>query len=244
MAATAAVDAVAIAWLVQAGPMSRAAYLFDALVIGQLGVVCIWAVFAARRIWSSLLAIAVAVLVSTALDVWAAWMNAQESFGIYAALAAAFVTALWMLKQTPLWQRSVYSARSGWQFSVGQVLVVMTIVALLLASLRNTELIAGAGDWKFLAALSICDVLMVLVAVLSAVRFWGWPVRLAVDCAVAVALGVSLTAAAAAGWLGESMVIPIYQEIVPNTAYMIVISLVLFVWLELAPILPLRRTET
>jgi hypothetical protein len=243
VAATLAVDAVALAWLVQAGPMTRAAYLFDALVSGQLAVVCIWAVFAARRMWLSLLAIAVAVIVSTALDVWAAWMNAQESFGIYAALAAAIVTALWILKQTPFWRRTVKPAQFGWQFSIGQVLVVMTIVALLLASLRNTELVAGASEWKYLAAVATCDVLIVLVCVLSSILLRDWWVRLAAACAAAIVLGVAITFTATTGWLGELMIVEFNQEVVTHIVYLLVIAMVIFAWLELAPILPVRRAD-
>lgn len=244
VAATLAVDAVALAWLFQAGPMSRAAYLFDALVSGQLAVVCIWAVQAARRLWSSLLAIAVAVVVSTAFDVWAAWMNARESFGSYAVLAAAFVAALWLLKQTPLWYRSVYSTRPGWQFSIGQVLVVMTIVALLSASLRDTELVSSGGEWKYLAGVMACEVLVVIACVLSSIRLREWWIRLVADCAAAIALGVALTFAAASGGLGELMILEFRQEVITYVAYLLVIALVIFTWLELAPILPkLRRAE-
>lgn len=244
VAATLAVDAVAIAWLVEDGPMSRAAYLFDALVTGQLAVVCIWGVFAARRMWSSLLAIGIAVMTSTALEVWAAWMSARESFGGYASLAAALVAALWILKQTPLWRKLAPRSPSGWQFSVGQVLVVMTLVALLLASLRKSELVSDPDQWKFLAAVVICNVLLVLACVLSSAWMRTWWLRLAFDCAVAILLGVCLTFAASAGWLGQLMTLHFNQEVIPNTAYMVVISLVLFAWLELAPILPnLRRAE-
>jgi len=241
VAATAAVDAVAIAWLVEAGPLSRAAYLIDALMTGQLALVCIWAVFAARRMLASLAAIGLAISVCTALDVWAAWMAARETFGIYVGLAAAYVAILWIIKQTPGWQRVANRTHSGWQFSIGQVLVVMTVVALTLVLLRDTTIAASEEEWKFLAALSISDVLIVVVAVLANVHFSEWWVRLTASCAAAIALGISLTYAQAAGWLGETMVAPFNQEIVPNTAYMLVIALLLVAWIELTPILPLAR---
>ncbi len=71
LAATAAVDAVAIAWILDAGSASLAAYLFDALLAGQLAVVCVWAVFRSPGKMWSLVAATVAVLVCTAFDVFA-----------------------------------------------------------------------------------------------------------------------------------------------------------------------------
>lgn len=243
VAATAAVDAVALAWLIQAGSMSRAAELFDALVTGQLAVVCIWAVFAARRMWSSLLAIGVAVVTCTAIEVGAAWISARESFGSYACLAAAIVAGLWILKQTPFWRRLSTAPRSGWQFSVSQVLVVTTLVALLLASLKETTLVTETGEWRFLAAVVTCDLLVVLSCVISSVWLRDWWLRLAFDAALAIAIGVALVFAASAGWLGQLMTLDFRQTVIPTTAYMLVVALVLFCWLELAPILPIRRAE-
>jgi hypothetical protein len=241
VAATATVDAVAIAWLIQTGLASRAAYLFDALVTGQLAVVSIWAVFAARHMWSSLLAVTVAILVSTGLEVWAAWISARESFGSYAALVAALVAALWILKQSLLWRRTASNSSTRWQFSIGQVLVVMTIVAILLTALRGPEFAADAGEWKYIVAISLCDVLIVLATVIFAIVIGAWWIRLAVDCAVAGTLGALLTLAASVGLLGQLMTVPFQQEVISYMAYAIVISLVLFAWLELSTVLPRSR---
>ena len=168
LAATAAVDIVAITWLLQAGPESRAAFLYDALVAGQFAVVCIWAAFAARRTWSAWIGVTVAVLVSTAVDVRVTQLSVAEAFGIYGSFAAALMAALWTLQRTSRWKRLSGIDSPAWQFSIGQLLAVMTLVALLITSLRGSDLLFGKIDvWRFLLALTICDVLVVVLTIVA-----------------------------------------------------------------------------
>ena len=121
----------------------------------------------------------VAVLVSTAVDVRVTQLSVAEAFGIYGSLAAALMAALWTLQRTSRWKRLSGIDAPAWQFSIGQLLAVMTLVALLITSLRGSELLFGKIDvWRFLLALTICDVLVVVpTIVLWAIR-WDWLFRL------------------------------------------------------------------
>jgi hypothetical protein len=245
VAATIAVDGVAIIWLVQAGSMSRAGYLFDALATGQTAVVCVWAAFSTTRKWLSLLAVVIAVSVWAALDVWATQLSPAESFGIYAGLAAALLGSLWIFRRSTFWHRRSGQPRIAWQFSIIQVMGAMTILAVLITSLRGSELLFGKVDvWRFLLLLTICDVLIVI----STLVVWSmpqhWLIRAASACAIAGMLGTVLTGAGATGMLGENVVASFESDFVPNSTYTIVTSLVVFVWLELGLIVAIdRRAE-
>jgi hypothetical protein len=118
----------------------------------------------------------------------------------------------------------------------------MTLVAVLITSLRGSQLLFGSDDvWRFLLLLTICDVLIVVATVIVWSEMHHWLVRVATVCAIAGALGALLTAAGATGLLGENVVDSFESEIIPNATYTIVISLVVFTWLELGSIIPLKR---
>ena len=245
LAATIAVDSVAIAWIREAGPLSLAAYLFEALVIGQLAVVCVWAVFRSPgKIWS-LLAVTFAVLVCAVLDVVCdGSATARELVGIYAVFAASLVGTLWILRRSAPWRRITGDSSIVWQFSIGQVLVVTTLVALVITALRGSELLQEYELWRLLVALTICDVLLVVATMLA----WAVPsnvfFRLAGACLAAAAIGVLLAVAATAGILGQNTQTTLTQDRIPIVAYAIVISLTLFAWLEFGSIVRHKQPAT
>lgn len=241
MAATVAVDALSIAWYLEAGPESLVSYLVEALTTSQLAVVCLWATFGARRRWMAVLTLLVAVLVCTAIDVYGAWFSAGESFGMYTLLALAIMVALWFLKRARLWAKISHNAVPTWQFSVGQVLLGMTVVGLLITALRGSELVRDEDVWKYLAVYTMCDVAVVLAATVLWAILHPWPLRLCAILALALAAGMLLTAIAASGLAGRYAATSFAQNLVPNSVYTILISLVLFLWLELSPIVPINR---
>ena len=188
-AATLALDAVAITWLAQASVLSEAPYLYDALVSAQLALVCLWAVFASRYTLVGWLAAIVAVLVvSTASTHISAEMTFAEEFGSNGSYVAALAIALWVLKRTEFWRRLTGAGPVVWQYSITHLLGVMTLVAVLVVSLRHTELLTEW--WKPLVALTVGDV---VIAVATTVIWAGKEhavIRLAAICAAAIVVGL------------------------------------------------------
>lgn len=187
-----------------------------------------------------MLSVLVAVLVCTAVDLWGAWFSAGESFGMSAMVAIAFMVALWILKRSRFWKRIADHQIAVWQFSVAQILIAMTVCALLITALRRSELVQDVELWKFLVAHTMCDVAVVLITTVLWAKLQPWPIRLAAVLAGALIAGALLTTVEATGiagaYVGDS-----FKDLVPNTAYTILISLIVLIWLELAPIVPIRR---
>jgi hypothetical protein len=239
-AATLALDAVAITWLVRSSALSEAPYLYDALVSAQLALVCLWAVFAARHTIAGWVAAIVAVLVISAVSAHISTeMTFAEEFGSNGSEVAALAVALWILKRTEFWRRLTGAGPVVWQYSIANLLGAMTIVALLVVSLRHTQLLVDW--WQPLAALIVGDV---VIAVTTTVLWAGKEhsvIRLAATCAAAIVVGLCEAPA---------------QTIVPNVpptsfsnfrlwvemvVYTLIIALVIFTWLELVPIVPISR---
>ncbi|MEX2091450.1 MAG: hypothetical protein WD971_02175 [Pirellulales bacterium] len=246
LAATAAVDIVAITWLLEAGPESRAAFLYDALVTGQLAVVALWGVFGARRSWAAWCAALAAVGVAGALTARLAQLSLAESCGIHGSSVALLAATLWVLKRTPIWQRLAGKASAaGWQYSMGHLLAAMTIIALLIAALRGSVLLLNSGEsWKFFVTLTLGDV--VLATSIAFIWLWTswfprwWP-RLAAVLLPALAVGALEAGLAMSGLLGPD--VAQLQEYSPFdlVAYTLMASIVIFAYLELAPII--RRDQ-
>src|SRR3972149_3188012 len=190
LSATLAVDAVAIMWLSIAEEWSFAAYLSAALVSSQLALVSLWGVFAARRaLWGWIGAIA-AVLAVTQPMVRLAGLWFAGACGIYGGYVAMLAAALWILKRTAYWRRLTGAPPVVWQYSLGHLLAVMTLVAVLIGSLRSSALLVGAPEaWRFFTMLTVGDVLVTLVTTI----FW------AVDRHGILRLGAAWGAAALIG---------------------------------------------
>ncbi len=242
LAATISVDAVVISWMLEAGPTSRASFLYDALVTGQLAVVCLWGAFAARRIWSAWIVTLLAVGVAGMLTARVAELSFAEACGIHGIFVALLGATLWVLKRTPAWRRLVGETNPVvWQYSLGHLLAAMTVVALLIGALRGSVLLTGAADsWRFIVLLTLGDI--VLVAATVFVWLWAswlphwWP-RLGAALAPALAVGLVEIALAVSGSLGTAFENPQETDPLSIVAYTLLTSLLIFACLELAPIL-------
>ncbi len=241
LAATAAVDAVAIMWMMEGGTESQAAFLYDALVTAQLSVVTMWGVFGARNASTALVAAVLAVGVVSLLEPRFAELSLAEAGGIYGSFVSLLALVLWLLKQTSFWRQLVGSDESNqWQYSMSHMLAAMTVVALVIVALRGSELLLESEDlWKSLVMLTIGDVALatsvLIVWLWTSWQPYWWP-RLAAAFLPALAIGALETSLALVGVLGdEYTAIQAYSPfgMVANT---LIASLVIFAYLELAPI--------
>jgi len=242
IAATLAVDAVVISNLLAAGPMSRVSFVYDGLMTGQLAVVCLWGMFAARRSWSAWLGVLAAVGVAGGLMAWVAELPFLDGAGIYGCFAALLAGVMWGLKRIALWQRLVASnVPVRWQFSLGHLLAAMTVVAVLITALRGSLLLFSAGDtWKLFISLTLADVILVTGTVLvwmwSAALPYGWA-RLGATLAPALVVGAGQSFFVLTGWLGDELAALQRESPMDFVCYALVVALVLYVYLELAPLI-------
>lgn len=248
LAATVAVDVVVAKSLVDAGQMSRVSFVFDALIVGQLSAVSAWAVLGARRAWIGGLAVLAAVGAAGMLLARVAELSIAEACGIYGSLVAILVVVLWAIKHTPLWRRLTNSGDGvTWQFSLGHLMLAMTAVAVLITALRGSLLLFEAGDsWKFLVSLTLADVILVVATIVTwAWASWlphWWP-RLGAAIAPAFVVGGVNTALMRSGLLGAETAQLQRQAPFDLIAYALMVALVLFIYLELTPIVARSKSS-
>jgi hypothetical protein len=243
LAATLALDAVAITWLARAGVESAAAYLYDALVSAQLALACLWAVFAAKRIVRGWLAIIGAVAIATICEMRLTGESFPEAAATYLFYAVLLSIALWVLKRSSLWQRISVTKTSVWHYSTALLLAMTTAVAVLIVLVRKSGILFDAmPTWRLIAILTAGDVLLVLATVVLWARRSILPMRLAAVCATAIAIGFIEVACGVSGALGTELTKVLQQEWPAQfSAYALIMSLTIFIWLELVPIVPSSR---
>jgi hypothetical protein len=204
-----------------------------ALITGQFSVVCLWSALGgsgSRHTILSFAAIVAAVLVVT-LAMTLAFANSVKSMFTYFALHAALVwIAVKVVQRTSFWQRRT-GQTVGWNFSMMQLLVAMTVVAVLSATVANSEELTQTGetgDWL----LNLAFVVGTACVSIASLVFWGlsihWLLRLAASlgCALLVSLSFAL--------LGMSYV----PSILVLAAFYLIQALAISVWLGIGPIIP------
>jgi hypothetical protein len=231
-AATLALDAVAIHWLRAAPTALVAGVLCDALCFSQLGLACIFAVFnPGRRIWSVLVVVAalgIAVVATAKLFDDRIW----EMLAFLGTYSTLLILSLWTVKHTRLWPAEGTATRGIWQFSVGQLLALMTVVAVLLAMFRGSELIPGTEVATDVATSSA----LVVAALVIWARPWHVLLRLAALLFVAGVLGL---ADWVHSWWSAKPDFPVDAGDIPlSIADSTIQGLVIFIWLELGGIIP------
>jgi hypothetical protein len=193
LAATLAVYAVAGSWAVsQPFPTPPNAWIaFDALTFSMLSLVCMWTMFFPyKSAWwriAPVVAVVLASLLVTAVvrnpEFWGQFRSLLPIYGFHVAL---LLFALWVLKRINFWQRRFGNVRT-WQFSVADLLIVMTVVAVLAGGTRYSLIVSDMGG--LIIALIVCTVTL---AVASAV-LWSlslhWIVRFAGTMGAAPLLG-------------------------------------------------------
>ncbi len=227
LAATLCVDAVAFFWATWNPYSAFGVVLFDALMLSQVSVICIWAgLHSKKNIW-----IQVAPLSGVLIASLAVRMTTDESLTIglayYGLHTGMILATLWLLERTRFWQRRS-GAVAHWRYSIAQMLIVMTAIALLSTFVRTSELFAGDA---WLNIVFICSSLaLALVAVVSWSLSWHWLIRLAVVLAFAIILGAAFS-------LKHEAYVPLFPLIIGG--HYLIQGLVLSLWLGCGPILPL-----
>jgi hypothetical protein len=235
-AATLAVDCVSVYWLWDSPFGRHSGPIFMALSYGQISLLAAWAVLQRRQIGWRWLAPLIASLLSAAILLMTFSLNDRVTLptdvtvaefyryltGIYVVYAAPALLSLWLLKPSPLVRRAGGSdRRPPWQFSVGNLLILITGTSLLLPVLVENELL-GDVALKQSAVIAGNLALLVTIVIVSS-QAWQWLIR----------IGASLAAAITIGGVCELSGVEI--DFVP---YYLIYGTILIAWLELGPVLP------
>jgi hypothetical protein len=202
----------------------------DALIVSQLNLVCIWSVLSSKRIrWlPALLAPVAAAFVASIFSVVP--INFVDEFKLslaeYGLEAAVLVVALWIFRGTHFWRRRT-GAEHEWKYSVAQLLVAMTVVAVLIMAMRDGPFF---GDTTFL---NIAFTSSMAILAIWSVFVWStslhWPTRLAAVLGLALVFGGVF-------WLAADFPRDISFAF---TMHYLIQAIVLSAWLGLGPMLPL-----
>lgn len=224
LAATVCVDVVAVYWLYADTYRAAADTLFEALSVSQISLFCIWAMLGSpRRIWAPLVPFAAAAAVVASIEPLNLfrWTDAAAEKGIH---VAALMTLLWILKRTVWWNRSISpAAREKWQFSLGQLVVVMTVVAVLMAFLRHAD--ETREIWNEILGSFVYGYILLPVA---AVLIWRWVpsalLRLVLTIVIAFVVSVKPVVEVKEYWLS-------------TLSFFLIQAPFLWLWLELGQII-------
>jgi hypothetical protein len=229
LAATLAVYAVAVSTLSAYRVFGErfsgtAAALFDALSFGQLSLVSMGAVFAPRgRRWVGLLWLVAAVFGVATITAWLANFRVWETAAVYGGHVTALTLLLWIIKQTRLWHGTgPTQPLTKWQFSLAQLLILMTVVAAVISSLRDSEL-AQRKPAGLLLGVVAAHVSVGVITLIVWLQPWHLVLRLA----------AMFAAAGLIGWAVEQWVSP-YSVYAPENL-LIAVGLI-SAWLELGGI--------
>ena len=232
VAATLALDAVAIQWLLVAPAALAAGAFYDALCFSQLGLACTYVVFnQRRRVLGAALLTAVFLIATTTtarLFDYTFWEMAAY-LGTYVTL---LILSLWTVKYTKLWPAQNLATRGIWQFSVGQLLALMTVLAVLLTLLRRVAIIPGID----VAADAVTSTALVVAVVVIWARSWPMPFRLAALLFAAGLFGV--VDWVHAWWSSSPDLSKQTNDISISIGDSLIQALVAFVWLEMGNIVP------
>jgi len=203
--------------------------LFDALMTGQLSVICIWSVLGATKtFWTRMAPWLAVVLASLVIGLFGfpPLRVGLPSYGLHVAL---LIAALWILERTAFWRR-----RSGtiaeWRYSIAHLLMIMTIVAVLAAATRNSDWFAQDG--RLNTAIVCASVALAVVSVIA----WCFSQSQHVLILFAAVLGFAMLLGAAF-LIAEERFMPLYL----GTHYLVQ-AIMLSAWIGIGQILPIPRT--
>jgi hypothetical protein len=218
-----------------------------AMIQSQLSIVCIWTAVTERKNLSTLILPFAAALVAALVTATAMSATRYEPpltfdsffvaylafFGLHAAL---LVAALWVFRRTAFWRK-----RSGvvstWQYSLGHLLFVMTIIALLALTFRQSPLV-GEGGWVNIIFV-VSSVLLTVASVFLWSLSWHWLLRLA----AVVGISLSLAGLSVFGFsFNEGSLGPILMIIFG--AHYLIQGIVLSIWLGVGELLPIAGPDS
>jgi hypothetical protein len=227
VAANVCADLVAMSWMQPATRGELSEVVFFALLVGQLSVLCVWCGLRPTvNLWTRTVPFAGVIASALAFGFIDAGLilNFLPFFGLQAALLLAL---LWAFRRTAYWRRQT-GIQTSWQFTVAQLLVVMTAVALLAAALRNGSVFDSVDNW-----LAIAFLVGSVVLAMASIVVWRlprhWLLRFAGVLAIAIGFG--------AAFYIEDGFMMWYA-----TVHFLVQAVVLSVWLGWGGMLPVRHS--
>jgi hypothetical protein len=208
---------------------------FDALIVSQLNVICIWSVLSSKQIrWlPALLAPVAAAFIPPIFSDDP--VNFVDEFKLYVAAygleASVLVVALWIFRGTRYWRRHTGVAHE-WKYSVAQLLVAMTVMAVLTMAMRGSPFFFGDTQ-----LLSIAFTSSFAILAIWSVFAWStslhWLTRLAAVVGLALVFGGLFWLAADFG--------PVIS--LALASHFVIQAIVLSAWLGLGQILPINEVS-
>ena len=195
LAATISVDAVVLPMAASGAPPSLVAVspyvelVADALIVSQLCIICIWAALSSNKVaWlSAILATVVAAFTAAvfndsgkgAFNTWKLYL------AYYGLVSALLMSVLWLFRGSKYWRRRTGVAHSR-QYSLAQLLIAMTIAAVLMTIVRSSPF-QGDDQW-----LNIGSVVSIVALAAASAVIWSlslhWILRLAATIGLAIAV--------------------------------------------------------
>jgi len=205
-----------------------------------LSVACIWMVFGQRHVaWKALvggLALLIAAAATARLFEFRLW----ETLALYIGYATLLVLLLWTIKQSVLRPIPLATKTPVWQFSLGQLLVLMTVVGVLISLLRRSELLRSLGEAV------ATDLFAYSVLAAGQVVIWSraWNLRLRMTASLGAAAIFGL-----ASWVYDGLRADPLLGFAPDDITMFLVNglvqtLVIICWLEWGQILPQADVES
>jgi hypothetical protein len=203
----------------------------DALLASQLSVICIWAALNFEKIlWLPVLVgVIAATFVATLIEIAPEPItNSIRTFGaLYGLEAGLQLIGLWLLRSSKYWRRRCDKTQFR-QFSLAQLLLLMTAIAILATMMRSGPF---ADESKWLSFGIACSV---VVMGLASATIWSlssrWFFRFAATLGIAIVLAELLS-------LLPSFGSPAFSVF---GAYFLVQAVMLSAWLGWGPIIPPR----
>jgi hypothetical protein len=229
-AATLAVDLVAWVWAAATRFGAASGTLFLALMFSQIGLLCIGAVFShGSFVWRVAAPFAAGCVAGVLTNLAIKFPDdIIPHVGFYWINAAAALVVLWLLMPTRIFRRTrPDDDKAAWRFSIWNLLIVTTVVAIMLRLLGKNTRIHDAAE--VIGVIVVGNIFLLVIVAGISTTAWHGLVRLAASLGAAWAIGAVCQVAD--------------NELSRNfdlTAYHVVQALVIIVWLELVPIMPAR----
>jgi hypothetical protein len=204
-----------------------------ALCISQTNLVVIWAIVGPLSAYQRWLCVALMTLIG-ALLIWNDWIyRFDESLLIAAGPALAVSMLLWCIKQTRLWRQVAgEDGRLPWQFTLKQLLLVITLLPLALVVIRNRH---DLDIWET-ATLVTGSALLAAGATILECTDLHRVLRIAGLFGAALVIAQVSTNIDSYRIMGNNY----HATLETFTAHYLIQALVLETWLALAPIIPCR----
>jgi hypothetical protein len=241
LAATLSVDALVWNW--PDGTDRRNLWkLQDALTMGQLSAVCAWSALRIKKpAWVQMMpwlaAVAASIVTPVMVIVSSQLRDSLTYHGVYVALLLA---ALWLFERSSFWRQRT-DLSSVWRYSVAQLLLTMTIVAVLLAGIQSSPEFHNRLFWLGPVLCGHVAVTIAAVICWSSSRHALLSLAGTLGAALAVVVAVSLAFIAFSWRYHDAFleVLAIFKSSALSLGpYYLVQAFVLSIWIGIGEVLP------